>query len=813
MNNKFSNIFTSKANVLEILDKNIKKSTIEKLFYFTTSEWNKNETEIIKKIKLCFHSSEKIIIRSSAIGEDSTTYSAAGLYESILDVNPKSTKEIKSAIKSVIKSYIDNNNKNSKNQILIQNQTFDINTSGVIFTRTPNTGSPYYTINYEDTGTTTQTTHGLSNKTIKIYRNTIISKLPKLWKQLISSIKEIEKFCNSDALDIEFGITNSQNIIIFQVRPITTIEKYPKNASTKSFHQILQKNIKNFSLLQNKSTLPNKQLIFSDMADWNPAEIIGDNPNNLAYSLYRYLITDDIWFKSRLNLGYQKPSSKKLMKKFGNKPYIDVHASFTSLIPKNFSPNLTKKLLNFYIFKLKNNIDLHDKVEFQILFTCYDFMLDERLNELKKFGFSQTEIIEIQTNLSDFTKELLISSPKIISNCKNDLKKLILKRKNILAQLEKPKISHKTKVILIKELLDDCKIYGTLSFSIMARLSFIGTILLKSFEKYSNSQSFFDSFLSTLSTPLTEIQNDFVDYKNKKLSKSEFLKKYGHLRPGTYDITNLTYSENEDFLSNITFSKKIKPNKLPFNEKKFSKLLLTKLNIDPSFSITNFISTVIVEREKFKFEFTKNLSISLDLISQIGNEFKISRNDISNLDILDILKSKLESKSKIFSVWQKKIESQKKSRILNETLILPQVITSKHDFEIINFSPSKPNYITNKIIKKHILELNSNTDHSDIKNSILLIENADPGFDWIFTKNPAGLITKYGGVASHMAIRCAEIGLPAAIGTGELLFEKLRYSIKIELDCKNQQIFILEDKNDDLYIEEKKMLKSLGYIK
>ena len=95
----------------------------------------------------------------------------------------------------------------------------------------------------------------------------------------------------------------------------------------------------------------------------------------------------------------------------------------------------------------------------------------------------------------------------------------------------------------------------------------------------------------------------------------------------------------------------------------------------------------------------------------------------------------------------------------------------------------------------------------------MLIESADPGFDWIFTKNPAGLITKYGGVASHMSIRCAEIGLPAAIGCGESFFNRLLSSSKIQLDCKNQQIFILEQKKEDLYVEEKKVLKSLGYIK
>ena len=94
-----------------------------------------------------------------------------------------------------------------------------------------------------------------------------------------------------------------------------------------------------------------------------------------------------------------------------------------------------------------------------------------------------------------------------------------------------------------------------------------------------------------------------------------------------------------------------------------------------------------------------------------------------------------------------------------------------------------------------------------------MIENADPGFDWIFSKNPSGLITKYGGAASHMAIRCAELNLPAAIGCGEILFNKLKTSAKINLNCKNEDITILEFKEKDTFLEEKRILRSLGYIK
>jgi phosphoenolpyruvate-protein kinase (PTS system EI component) len=94
-----------------------------------------------------------------------------------------------------------------------------------------------------------------------------------------------------------------------------------------------------------------------------------------------------------------------------------------------------------------------------------------------------------------------------------------------------------------------------------------------------------------------------------------------------------------------------------------------------------------------------------------------------------------------------------------------------------------------------------------------LIESADPGYDWIFGKNPSGLITKYGGAASHMAIRCAELNLPAAIGCGEILFNKLRISSKIDLDCRQKGITILEFKERDSFLEEKRILRSLGYIR
>ena len=61
---------------------------------------------------------------------------------------------------------------------------------------------------------------------------------------------------------------------------------------------------------------------------------------------------------------------------------------------------------------------------------------------------------------------------------------------------------------------------------------------------------------------------------------------------------------------------------------------------------------------------------------------------------------------------------------------------------------------------------------SDLNGKIAFVRSADPGYDWIFSRNVAGLVTMFGGANSHMAIRCAELNIPAVIGCGEQNFNR-----------------------------------------
>jgi phosphoenolpyruvate-protein kinase (PTS system EI component) len=71
---------------------------------------------------------------------------------------------------------------------------------------------------------------------------------------------------------------------------------------------------------------------------------------------------------------------------------------------------------------------------------------------------------------------------------------------------------------------------------------------------------------------------------------------------------------------------------------------------------------------------------------------------------------------------------------------------------------------------------------------VLLIPSADPGFDWIFSRGISGLVTMFGGVNSHMAIRAGELGLPAVIGSGEQLFRRWQSARLLCIDCANRQV-------------------------
>jgi phosphohistidine swiveling domain-containing protein len=125
---------------------------------------------------------------------------------------------------------------------------------------------------------------------------------------------------------------------------------------------------------------------------------------------------------------------------------------------------------------------------------------------------------------------------------------------------------------------------------------------------------------------------------------------------------------------------------------------------------------------------------------------------------------------------------------------LSHIISSPRDIYVATLNRSVPNFIGSGAVSGRVVELTANTPASfEIRDRIVCIENADPGFDWIFARQPKALITRFGGSNSHMAIRCAEFGLPAAIGCGEQIFQRIVSSGAVELNCPGKILRPLYD--------------------
>tara|TARA_B100000768_G_scaffold159090_2_gene157966 strand:- start:297 stop:3362 length:3066 start_codon:yes stop_codon:yes gene_type:complete len=788
-------ILGTKAQSLERLEEVITLSKIAPQVSFTVAEWNKDSEEIIHNIQSKFKS-KKLIVRSSAISEDGFDVSNAGAYLSVLDIDSTIKKDICDSVIKVIDSYID---KNLANQVLVQPMIENVRVSGVIFTRTLSESAPYYVINFDDSSKETDTiTSGSSSdsKTLIISRNNaeeLQNSAPEVLDGLIPALQEIENLLDFNALDVEFAIDMYQKIHILQVRPLTS-DKYEIDTDDVVFESI-DSSIKKFKDLQNNSPfVVGKSAIFGVMPDWNPAEIIGTNPNVLSFDLYRYLITDDIWAKQRAEYGYRDVRPHPLLVSFSGHPYIDVRASFNSFIPATLNNELAGRLVDHYLLRLCENPHYHDKVEFEIVPTCYAFDFEDWDEILTEGGFSDDEIEELGSGLRSITKNAIFRTQEDLKTVEVFGERFDNIFSSNLPPLDKALV-----------LLEDCRRYGTLVFAHLARSAFVSITLLKSaVDKKIISQAAMDSFLNSIETVAHEFINDAKEVADKKQSWPMFVDRYGHLRPGTYDITSETYADNvEKYLRPVVDQTRIikeevmNKNNEWLSERESFSTAISEMGITVnSDTVESFLRGSIEGREYAKFIFSRNLSAALDLISEYGEIHNLNRTQLANVSLGSLFSVRsgnigikdahawLINESNSYSNYYEK----------SNKIELPPLIITESDFNIFMYPSSQPNYIGSGRVSTEVAILSSevnNQNSSSLEHKILLIPQADPGFDWIFGHNIAGLITKYGGGNSHMAIRANEFGLPAAIGVGEALYSSLSRASVIELDVTNRKIEII----------------------
>ena len=524
------------------------------------------------------------------------------------------------------------------------------------------------------------------------------------------------------------------------------------------------------------------------MPDWNPAEIIGVKPKKLALTLYKELITDSIWAAQRGDYGYRSLKSHPLLVSFLGVPFIDVRVDFNSFIPDELDDKIAEKLVNLYLSELDMHHDYHDKIEFKIVHSCYHLTLDKKLGFLIDNGFSLSDISEIKKALLNITNSIIDPDNGLY---KKDLYKIeVLKER--YDEICESDISLIDKIYWLTE---DCKTFGTLPFAGIARAAFIAVQFMESIVEVGIiSKSEHAAFMNSLTTVSKQLSIDLNNLSTAILSKDVFLEKYGHLRPGTYDITSMRYDENFHNYFNDCFSEA----KLNFDNElfDFSSVQLKQLDsvlaengiTVAAHKLIQFIKEAIEGREYAKLIFSRSLSKILQLIEELGLRFDVSKDDLAYLDFREILKLYVELDHRnMKDILRDNIELNKQYYLYTKAIRLPNLITSPEDVYSFFLESETPNFISLNTVEAEVIS-ESQIAEEEISGKIVFVESADPGYDFLFTKGIVGLVTQYGGANSHMAIRCAELGLPAVIGAGEKNYETWLSNRIIRIDCATKQV-------------------------
>lgn len=733
---------------------------------------------------------QPLAVRSSALCEDGFDTSNAGRFVSLLNVASERAA-IAAALGTVAASYPDGE---GKNQILIQPMLCNVVASGVALTRSLGSGAPYYTINFSLGAETDGITSGRDreNRLVVVYRHAATPPhgAPAFVGPLLQALQELEYVVDHDALDVEFAVDADGQLHLLQIRPLVlSHDRSPKN--DRDVDRLLMDARHQFrQLVPPLSRLLGSTPAWGVMPDWNPAEIIGLRPGLLAFSLYRHLVTDEIWARQRAEFGYRDVRPLPLVRLFAGHAYVDVRASFNSFIPAGVPDALAEKLVEHCIARLRKHPELHDKVEFEIVPTCYSFAFDSTRQRLREeAGLNGDEIALLENQLRGLTV-------RAFGNIDVPAREVA----GLATHVAAIQAGGMAPIDRARALLYECRRRGSLPFAHLARHGFVAVTLLRTAAvRGVLSEERLAEFMRSLRTVAHDLAHDSWAVRQDRMAWDEFVRKYGHLRPGTYEILSRRYAdEPETYLRGIV-DEAVQPEPVNFGWTHAEALALERLCTEAGFgldaaALERYFRAAIEGRERSKFLFTQALSQAIEEIAAWGRSSNLSRSELSCLS-LDQIFAFSAGESGPGGVNRHAAELAERNanwRDLTSQIELPPLLFAESDLLAFSYPRTMPNFITSKRIVAPLVSISDEAGDSGqvLAGRIVLVPRADPGFDWLFSKKIAGLITIYGGANSHMAIRAAEFGLPAAIGIGEQRFREIERAGIVELDCGSRQIYV-----------------------
>lgn len=772
--------FGTKAETLARLRERIGSATIPESLLITVPAWQSEPEAVLTQIDEMF-AAAPLAVRSSAFGEDGAAHSAPGVQVSELNVDGGSRQALSDAIERVIASYAGD----PRDQVLLQPMLRDIVVSGVATTHEFDTGAPYYVLNYDDE----------PGKAVMVFRRFQAgmggSPHPA---RIPAMMRELESVCDGAPLEVEFAIARNGELFLLQVRRIGVARQSRSSAEQRTAQRLEQVKTYLAERAAPRPGIAGSRTILAAMADGNPAESIGMTPRALATSLYRHLVTKSVWTEARARLGYRGIDAEELMAVIGGHPYVDIRNSFNSLLPAALPDALANRLVDAWLDRLEQHPELHDKVEFEIAQSCLDFTFETDLATRYPGLLSADAASELRTHLGALTRCCLdIDGSGSLSRALVTVDALAERQRAraLTATWLQTGDAQAQHLYAAATLLDECRQDGALPFAVIARHAFIAEALLTSaIRRGAITSERHGLWKRSLKTAGSRLMNDFAAVCRGAMARPLFNASYGHLRPGGYDIVSLRYDERDDLFDDREVPEaaaEAAPFALTAQERRGITTLLGEAGFEDvdADHLLDYARRAVAGREHAEFVFRRGLSDALATIAAWGRGLDLSREDLSHIAIDDLLNSLIDPPLSDPDLHFVALADAGRARhAAARALKLSYLIRDSRDIYVVPLHRSAPAFIGTVAVEAPVTALTPRTPASiSLRGQIVAIENADPGFDWIFTKGIAGLLTKFGGSNSHMAIRCAEFAIPAAIGCGEQTFQNLVNAGRAQLNC------------------------------
>lgn len=788
-------VFGTKAETLDRLRPLLRQGRILPQVRFTAAEWDAAPDELLGRIERELGTGA-LVVRSAARSEDGFAASRAGAFLSVLGIDGRDQAALRGAVDAVRASYRARGAEDPANQVLVQPALTDVRAAGVLLTRQPGDGAPYYVLELERSARTDGVTAGRAADLVghAVPRDTALDAIADLaLRRLLLAAREVEELVGHDRLDLEVALSGpDEEVVLLQVRPLVEGRGF-ELADEDLFAEVAQVEAQVERLLASRPGLAGSRNLLGNMPDWNPAEIVGVAPRALAFSLYRAAVTDRVWAEARRALGYADATCAPLVVGVAGRPYVQVQASFTSLLPADLPAPHADRLVDAALRALEAEPALHDKVEFELIPTCRDLAWERYAQRLLPHGARAEDLAAAAGAHAALTARLVREEAAVRAREQERLVALA----GWQARLEAfPRRGPWDRLDLARALLERLRPLGTRPFALLARHAFVALALLRSLAlRELIRPDWLTEWQATLPSVAGEVGARVAGARDEA-ARAALLAWAGHLRPGTYDLLSPSYRDAPGLYLGGSSPPRHTDRELEGRRRALEDELLRArpaaerllreagLPFDLP-ALLAFGGAALPAREQAKFEFTRALSWLLDQLGGFGDEVGLTREELAHLPLRELLDVAVQGPHPVqVEEWRRIAGLNAKRHQLTRAVRLPDLIASAAAVRVVTARQARPNFVGagGATAAPLLLEPGASPGVA-LEGRLVLIRSADPGFDWIFSHAPAGLVTEHGGLASHMAIRAAELGLPAAIGCGRLVFERLAAARLVRLDC------------------------------